>query len=254
MTRIRTERADGVLHLVLAAPDRGNAMDTAFAQEFDDALRSRTDEDRVLLLRAEGRNFCFGGDVSTFTSDDPGATLGALADALHAGLRQLRDVEVPVVVAVQGWATGAGMSLALAGDVILLAEGARLKTAYNALGLTADGGMTWQLPRHLPATVAADLMFTDRVLGADEARGLGLAARVLPDDELADGAREVAATIARGSRDAAVAVKRLLRRSPHASYEEQLHDESEAIATAAAGPDGREGVAAFLEKRQPRFR
>lgn len=253
MTRIRTERADGVLHLVLAAPDRGNAMDTAFAEQFEEALRSRTEDDRVLLLRAEGRNFCFGGDVSTFTSDDPGTTIRALAEALHAGIRELRAVEIPVVVAAQGWATGAGMSLALAGDVLLLAEGARLKTAYNALGLTADGGMTWQLPRHASRTVAADLMLTDRILGAQEALSLGLAARVLPDEGLEDAAREVAVTIANGSRGASVAVKRLLRQSLTTSLDDQLAAEADAIAAAADSPDGREGVAAFLEKRRPDF-
>lgn len=253
MTRIRTERADGVLHVVLAAPDRGNTIDIAFAEQLRDALQGRTDGDRVILLRAEGSNFCFGGDVSTFVSDDPGATIRELADTLHVALRELDAVEVPVVVAVQGWATGAGMSLALAGDIVLLAEGARCKTAYNALGLTADGGMTWQLPRRAPWTVAMDLLLTDRVVDAAEAGLLGLAARVLPDDELDGEARELAAGIAGRSRDAAIAVKRLLRQSIQRPLGDQLDAETDAIAAAADSPDGREGVAAFLDKRRPRF-
>ena len=253
MTCIRTERTDGVLHVVLDAPDRGNTIDLAFAEQLRDALRARTDADRVVLLRAAGRNFCFGGDVSTFVGDDPGATIRELADTLHVALCELAAVEVPVVVAVQGWATGAGMSLALAGDIVLLAEGARLKTAYNALGLTADGGMTWQLPRRAPWTVAMDLLLTDRVVDAAEAGLLGLAARVLPDDELDGEARALAAGIAGRSRGAAVAVKRLLAQSPTSSLADQLDAETDAIAAAADTPDGREGVAAFLEKRPPRF-
>lgn len=253
MPRIRTERADGVLHVVLDSPDRGNTIDLAFAEELLAALRDRSDDDRAILLRAEGRNFCFGGDVATFASDDPAATIRQLADALHVALRELAAVEVPVVVAVQGWATGAGMSLALAGDIVLLAEGARFKTAYNALGLTADGGMTWLLPRRAPWTVAMDLLLTDRVVDAAEAGLLGLAARVLPDDTLDDEARQLAAGIAGRSRGAAVAVKRLLHQSPAVTHADQLDAETEAIAAAADTPDGREGVAAFLEKRTPRF-
>lgn len=253
MTRIRTERADGVLHVVLDAPDRGNTIDLAFADELLTALQGRSEDDRAILLRAEGRNFCFGGDVATFATDHPGATIRQLADALHVALRELAAVEVPVVVAVQGWATGAGMSLALAGDIVLLAEGARLKTAYNALGLTADGGMTWQLPRRAPWTVAMDLLLTDRVVDAAEAGLLGLAARVLPDDALDAEAHELAAGIAGRSRSAAVAVKRLLRQSPTTPHADQLDAETDAFAAAADAPDGREGVAAFLEKRTPRF-
>ena len=253
MTRIRTERAEGVLHVVLDASDRGNTIDLAFAEQLRDALRGRTTDDRVVLVRATGRNFCFGGDVSTFASDDPGATIRELADTLHDALRELAAVEVPVVVVVQGWATGAGMSLALAGDIVLLAEGARFKTAYNALGLTADGGMTWQLPRRVPWTVAMDLLLTDRVLDAAEAGLLGLAARVLPDDELDGEAHALAVGIAGRSRGAAVAVKRLLAQSPTTPHADQLDAETDAIAAAADTPDGREGVAAFLEKRTPRF-
>lgn len=250
---VRLERANGVAEVVLDAPERGNVMDPPWAAAFEAALGSLSSEDRCVLLRAEGPNFCFGGDVSTFVGDDPGALIGDLADGLHVGLRLLDDVEVPVVTAVQGWATGAGMSLALTNDILVLGEGARFKTAYNALGLTADGGMTWQLPRRVPATVAADLLLTDRVLRADEAVQLGLAARVVADDQLTTEARGIARGIAGRSREAAVAVKRLLRASHVADLSTQLDAESAAIAAAADGPDGREGVAAFLERRPPRF-
>jgi 2-(1,2-epoxy-1,2-dihydrophenyl)acetyl-CoA isomerase len=250
---VRLERSRGVAELVLDDPLRGNLIDTDWAGAFEAAVADLGGDDRCLLIRAEGANFCFGGDVGTFVGGDPGVVVRELADRLHVGMRRLDQVAIPVVAAVQGWATGAGMSLALAADVLVLGADARFKTAYNALGLTADGGMTWQLPRRLPATVAADLLFTDRVLDADEARQLGLASRVVPDDDLVNHARRVAASIAGRSRGAAIRVKRLLRTAPHATLSDQLDAEATTIAAAAASADGREGVAAFLERRPPRF-
>ncbi|WP_052668546.1 enoyl-CoA hydratase/isomerase family protein [Nitriliruptor alkaliphilus] len=249
---VRFDRTDGVAEIVLAG-GRGNPIDLSWADAFEAAVASIASEDRCVLLRAHGPDFCFGGDVGTFVGDDPGALIRSLADRLHVSIRLLDAVEVPVVTAVQGWATAAGMSLALTSDILLVGEGARFKTAYNALGLTADGGMTWYLPRRVPATVAADLLLTDRVLTADEALHLGLAARVVPDDALADEARALAIGIAGRSRPAAVAVKRLLRQATDGDLSSHLDAETDAIAAAAAGPDGREGVAAFLERRAPRF-
>lgn len=258
---VRVDRVDGVdgvggvvgvVEIVLAGR-RGNPIDLSTADAFEAAVASITSEDRCVLLRADGPDFCFGGDVGTFVGDDPGALIRSLADRLHVSIRLLDAVEVPIVTAVQGWATGAGMSLALAGDILLVGEGARFKTAYNALGLTADGGMTWYLPRRVPATVAADLLLTDRVLRADEAQQLGLAARLVPDDTLTTEARALAAGIASRSRSAAVHVKRLLRAAISADLSSHLDAETDAIAAAADGPDGREGVAAFLERRTPRF-
>jgi 2-(1,2-epoxy-1,2-dihydrophenyl)acetyl-CoA isomerase len=249
---VRVDRAGGVVEIVLAG-GRGNPIGLSWADAFEAAVASITPEDRCVLLRADGPDFCFGGDVTTFVGDDPGALIRSLADRLHVSIRLLDAVEVPVVTAVQGWATGAGMSLALTGDILLVGEGARFKTAYNALGLTADGGMTWYLPRRVPATVAADLLLTDRFLSADEALRLGLAARLVPDDALADEARALATGIAGRSRTAAVAVKRLLRDAGDTDLSSHLDAETDAVAAAAAGPDGREGVAAFLERRAPRF-
>lgn len=250
---VRTERHDGVLEIVLDAPDRGNVINADSVAALDAAVADIAEGDRCVLLRAEGKNFCFGGDVTTFRSEDPGARLRELADALHDVLLRLDGVEIPVVGAVQGWATGAGFSLAVVPDVLVLAEGARFKSAYNALGFTADGGITYNLPRRAPRALTMDLMFSDRVLGADEALQHGIAARVVPDDELTEAARALAVEIAGKSRPATVAVKRLLRASPTAEYAEQLAAETDAISAAAAGSDGQEGIAAFLDRRAPRF-
>lgn len=250
---IRTERHDGVVEIVLDAPDRGNVVNVEWVEALDDAVRSVGDDDRCVLLRAEGKNFSFGGDVTTFKAQDPGKQLRELAGAFHDTLLALDDVKIPVVVAVQGWATGAGFSLAVVGDVLVVAEGAKFKSAYNALGFTADGGITYNLPRRAPLAVTMDLMLTDRVLTAAEAYELGIASRVVPDDELIDASRTLATEIAAKSRFASVRVKRLLRGSMTATYVDQLAAETAAMAEAAGGADGREGVAAFLERRPPRF-
>ena len=250
---VHTTRTEGVLEIVLDNGARGNPINFVWADEFLAAVQSVTEADRCVLLRAEGKNFCFGGDISEFSGNDPGADIGRLAGALHEGLMVLDKVEVPIVVAVQGWATGAGMSLVLAGDIVLASSGARFKTAYNGLGFTADGGMTHHLPRTIPRAVAYDLLFTDRVLSATEAVSLGMVSRVLDGDDLESPARDLALDVASKSRGSAVAVKRLLRQSATTTKFDQLNAERAELAAAADSPDGREGVAAFSERRPANF-
>lgn len=251
---VRTERQDpGILELVLADPGRGNALDLSWSDAFDAAVAQLTDDDAVLLIRSEGRNFSVGGDVTTFVDGDPGTQVRALADRLHASIRRLDDVEVPVIVAVQGWAAGAGFSLALTADLAVFGASARGKTAYRAIGLTGDGGMTWQLPRRVGHGVALDLLLSERVLDAEDALRLGVATRVVPDDELLDQTRALARTVAGGPREAAIAVKRLVREASTSALTDHLDAETDAISAAASHPDGREGIGAFLAGRPPRF-
>ena len=250
---IRTERHDGVVEIVLDDPDHGNVVNEAWVAALDDAVADIGDDDRCVLLRAEGKNFCFGGDVTSFQVEDPGDRLRQLAGTFHETLLRLDAIEIPVVGAVQGWATGAGFSLAVIPDILVAAQGATFKSAYNGLGFTADGGITYNLPRRAPLSVTMDLMLTDRIISAEQARDLGIVSRVSVDEELTDDVRALAAEIAAKSRFATVRVKHLLRQSLGTSYADQLADETAAMAEAAGGPDGREGVAAFLERRPPRF-
>ena len=139
--RIRVEQSEGVCRLVLASPERHNAVDHAFGRQFLAALSGPARDVRCVEIVAEGANFCVGGDISGFAAE-PDRSLSELADAIHAGQRALLDLAAPVVVAVHGWAAGIGLSLALSGDLIVLGAGARLRPAYTAIGLTPDGGMT----------------------------------------------------------------------------------------------------------------
>jgi 2-(1,2-epoxy-1,2-dihydrophenyl)acetyl-CoA isomerase len=161
---------------------------------------------------------------------------------------------VPVVAAVHGWAAGAGMSVALAADVAVAGTSTRLRPAYPAIGLTPDGGMTWTLPRAVGAARARHILLTDRVLSADEALALGLVAMVVPDEAVAAEAQRLAERLADGPVGALGRVKRLLLESPDRDLCTQLDAEAAAIAESAADAEGREGVAAFSERRAPRFR
>jgi 2-(1,2-epoxy-1,2-dihydrophenyl)acetyl-CoA isomerase len=250
--------ADGVARLTLASPATGNAIgrDLAAAlRRTTESLVDRTDV-RAVLLGAEGRAFCVGGDLGYFAAhrEDAQPAVQALVDDLHGALLALAALDAPVVARVQGAAAGAGMSLVCVADIAIAGAGASFTVAYTAVGLSPDGGSTWLLPRLVGLRRACELMLTNRRLSAPEALAAGILSEVVPDEHLADRADEVAGRLAAGPTPAFGAVKRLLRASATAGFEDQLRAEGESIAALAAAPSGREGVAAFLEKRPAEFR
>lgn len=250
---LRISTVDGVRRIELVPIGAENTIGFAFTAALADATRDLSGVGCVLLT-AEGRNFCLGGDLAAFAAaDDPGAFIGALADDLHASLVRLDDSGVPVVVGAQGWAAGAGLSLLLTGDIILLEQGSRLRAAYGGVGLSPDGGLSWTLPRAVGRARAMDLVLTNRVMDADEALSAGLASRVVPDGTAAATAHELAAAIAAGPRATATASRTLLRTSGAAGFADHLVAERRSITERAGSAEGREGVAAFLARRPPRW-
>ena len=279
-----------VLRCVLATAARGASLDFAAVRAVAAALRDPGPGVGAVLLVGEGPNFCTGGDVRAFAAaaEGPGAASGApagrtgpgsrpsdtaaegpdaapgatgvgatvraLAGDLHGLVRAVAEVPVPVVAAVHGWAAGAGMSVVLAADVAVAGTSTRLRPGYPGIGFTPDGGMTWTLPRAVGAARARHILLTDRVLSAQEAVDLGLVAVVVPDDAVAGEAQRLAERLAAGPGGALAGTKRLLRESGGRDHGAQLDAEAAAIAEAAAGAEGREGVAAFVERRAPRFR
>ena len=165
----------------------------------------------------------------------------------------LLDLEVPVVIGLQGWAAGIGLSLALTADVLVMGASARVRPAYTAIGLTPDGGMRRPAPGGgSGGRGAMDLFLTNRPMGADEALAAGLAARVLPDAELARRYRRARRVDrGRGPRAPSPATKRLVRAANGVLTPEHLDAESASIGERGASVEGREGVAAFVEKRAP---
>jgi 2-(1,2-epoxy-1,2-dihydrophenyl)acetyl-CoA isomerase len=248
--------ADGVATLTLNRPDAGNAMNMELVSALRghaEALAERTDV-RVLVLRAAGKMFCVGGDVGWMAQQDERDTaLRALADELHAALLILRGLDAPVLAVVHSTAAGAGFSLAMGADICLAGERASFVMAYTKIGLSPDGGSTWLLPRLVGTRRATELMLLNPQLTAAQAAEAGIITRVVADDELETAAAALTAQLAAGSLAAHGSVKRLLDASATATFEDQLALESSTIAAMAAGPEGREGVTSFLERRKPDF-
>ncbi|WP_018333084.1 enoyl-CoA hydratase/isomerase family protein [Actinomycetospora chiangmaiensis] len=248
--RVRVEASDGVVRLVLANGAGHNAVDFEFGAQFRAALAGPAQGARVVEIVAEGPNFCVGGDVRGFAAD-PDSSLSALADDFHACQRILLDLAVPVVIGVQGWAAGIGLSLVLTGDIVVLGEGARLRPAYTAIGLTPDGGMTATLPAAVGRARALDMFLTNRPMGAAEALTAGLASRVVPDESLHAEVASIGAAIAAGPPQALAATKKLVRAAGGVLTDTHFEAEAKSIGDRGLSAEGREGVASFVGKRAP---
>ncbi|MGW6379095.1 enoyl-CoA hydratase/isomerase family protein [Rhodococcus sp. NPDC055112] len=246
-----------VLRIAIATADNGTSLDFDGVSQGTTALQAvaaGTLAARSVLLIGEGANFCAGGNVRAFAAaEDRGEFVDYLARTLHDFVRAIDAVEIPVVAAVQGWAAGAGMSLVCASDVSIGGPSTKLRPAYPSIGYTPDGGMSWTLPRIVGIAKAREILLTDAVIGGDEAVRLGILSRLVGDDEIREEALRVARTLAAGPTAAYAGIKRLLAQSGERSLSEQLDAETASISAAAAGPTGREGVDAFVEKRRADF-
>jgi 2-(1,2-epoxy-1,2-dihydrophenyl)acetyl-CoA isomerase len=248
---------DHVARLTLNRPDSGNAMNAVMMRELRDAA-IRCDEDpeiRAVIIAGAGTMFCAGGDLRSFAAEGEGlpAYLKGITNDLHGAVSRLSRMDAPVVSAVRGFAAGAGFSLACAADMVLAAESARFTVAYTSVGLVPDGSCTFFLPRLIGLRRAQEIMLTRRVLEASEALDWNLVTRVVPDDDLQGESLKLAAQLAAGPTRAFGSVKRLLLHSAGDHLESQMEQEARCIADAARGADGKEGIAAFLDKRPPSF-
>jgi 2-(1,2-epoxy-1,2-dihydrophenyl)acetyl-CoA isomerase len=250
------ELNDGVARVTLNRPRHGNAINTAMAQTLVDvAIRCDTDAAiRCVLLTGTGSIFCAGGDIGMFAAagEKAPALLGELAALVHFAEARLVRMRKPLVVLVNGPAAGAGMSLALLGDVVIAVHSAHFTAAYGALGLTPDAGMSWLLPRLVGLRRAQDILMTNRRVAADEALAIGMITRLVADDKLA-GEMRVAADLADGSTFALGGIRALLADSFSTVLEAQLEHEARSIVTASGNPESRERITAFLERRKPQF-
>jgi 2-(1,2-epoxy-1,2-dihydrophenyl)acetyl-CoA isomerase len=244
----------GIGRLTLNRPEVLNAIDIPTAQAFRDAvLRLHGREDlRCIVLSGRGRAFAAGGDVASFATDSA-AKVEAILGALHPAVAALRDSAAPVLAVVQGAAAGAGLSLVLGADVVLAADDARFVIAYDRIGVSPDAGGTWYLARKVPRARAFGMMFLGEALDAEAAREVGIVNEVVPQAELEALADALARRIASGPSRAYAHFKRLYDEAATASLSDQLEAEKRAFLAGTRTSDFREGVAAFIEKRQPRF-
>jgi 2-(1,2-epoxy-1,2-dihydrophenyl)acetyl-CoA isomerase len=252
------EVEDGLARLTLNRPKAANSFNLDLTREFLEAATICADDSaiRAVLLTGAGRFFSAGGDLKNFAAaqDQIPKLVAETADALHAAISKLARMNAPIVAAVNGPAAGAGMSLVCMTDIALAAESAFFSMAYTAAGLAPDGSSTFFLPRMVGIRRAKELMLTNRRLSAAEAHALGIVERVVPDDALMDEAENLTRALASGPTLAFGAVKKLLLASQNAQLEDQLDAETSAIASMTRTSDGREGVAAFREKRKPSFK
>lgn len=254
---VRIDKAAGVAKIMLASPETGNALNVAMAEAIRAAVRDAADDHNVrcVLLTAEGRFFCVGGDVKSIAAagDAVGALLERITTPLHAAIALLLRMDKPVVVAVNGPAAGAGLGLATAGDIVLASDTAHFSMAYAGIGFSPDGGATWLLPRLIGLRRTQELAFSNRRVTSLEAVGMGLVTRSVASGDLMQDAREVAETLAAGPVRAFAATRRLLQSSYADTPENHMAAEALSVRTQAAATEGREGVSAFLGKRPANF-
>lgn len=247
----------GIARITLNRPDRGNALNQPMADALlSAALRVANDtEIRCVILTGAGRMFCVGGDIGDFagSSEGTGAFLGRLAGTLHQAMQLLASMPKPMICLVNGPAAGAGLSMAISGDIVLAHPSAHFTAAYLGIGLTPDGGMTWLLPRLVGMRLAQEIILTNRRVGAAEAAAIGLVTRVVADDALDTEGSELATRLASGAVAAMGASRKLLQESLASGLASQMDRELASIAAGGEGAEGREGVNAFLARRPPDF-
>lgn len=248
------EQSGPITRITLNRPDAANGMNDAMTAELADAA-ARCVDAKVVIITGAGRFFCAGGDLKAMASSPlgPGPFVRGIADDLHTALARFARMDAVVITAVNGTAAGAGFSLAVAGDLVVAAASASFTMAYTRAGLSPDGSASYYLPRLVGVRRAQDLMLTNRKLTAAQAEDWGLVNYVVDDAELGAKTDALAAELAAGSKSSAGAVKKLVLASFGNSIETQMDLESAYIAENADGPDGREGIDAFLNKRAPNF-
>ena len=253
MAEVETALDGEVMTITLNRPDVLNAFTAAMHAQLGAALKGARDPAvRAVVLTGAGRGFCVGQDLTEFrdAQGDIGARLRA---NYHPNVLALRALDKPVIAAVNGPAAGAGLSFACACDVRVAADGATFVPAFIGIGLVPDSGGTYFVQRILGAARAFEWMTTNRKLTAAEAHAWGLVSEVVDGDRLRDRAAELAATYASAPTRGIGMTKRLLDRAATSTLDEQLELEAQLQTAATETDDFREGVAAFLEKRQPRF-
>ena len=250
---ILKERQDGVLVLTLNRPEKLNAITGELLDALYAALKEGEEdrEVRALLLTGAGRAFSAGQDLTAFGDRKP--DYEAHLRRYNRVVEALSGLEKPLVVAVNGVAAGAGMSLALWGDLRLAAVGASFTTAFVRIGLVPDSGLSFLLPRLVGLAKAQELLLLSPRLSAEEALALGLVHRVVPAEKLMEEALSLAKELAQGPTRAYALTKKLLLETYRLSLTEALALEAVLQGQAGQTQDHEEGVRAFREKRPPRF-
>ena len=254
--KAKLTRHGEVAIVTLSDPATRNALSWDMADTLRKLLQQLGDA-RALLICAEGKGFCSGGDMTMEGAGQPafGAVLDkGLDESVNPLMRELADLDIPVVNAVNGAAAGAGASLALSADFVIAAQNSFFLFAFPKVGLAVDAGASWLLPRLVGmARATRALMLAERI-SADQALEWGMIHAAVPQDELFDHALKLAEQLADGPTVAYGQIRKALRQGQHVSYEEALETEREAQRTCGDTDDCLNAVASFRDKQEPVFR
>ncbi len=252
-----------VATVTLNRPEAMNALSAEMGQGLLDALAAveHDEQVRVLVITGAGRAFCAGGDLKTMRQRGAAEIAGgayAIIRSLEAAGRQIpvriKRLPKPVIASVNGAAAGWGCDLAMACDIRIASDQARFVEAFVRRGLVPDGGATWTLPRIVGLDRACELIFSGRPVDAAEAERIGLVTRTVPAEQLQAATRSLAEQIAANAPLAVQLAKRMIHEQLSMSFEQAMQQIALFLTTVRRSEDHQEGIAAFLEKREPVFR
>ena len=250
-----------VATITLNAPQRMNTISGPMLKQLTEALvRASEDRDvRVVILTGTGRAFCAGLNLEAQSKGTDNLSIGSGATPTNIDLRNtpppvLHAMDKPVIAALNGSAAGYGLDLALGADIRVMAQSAKLAASYAKRGVLPESGGTWYLPRMLGWAKASELIFTGRTLDAAKSLEMGLVSRVVPDAEVMGAARDLAMEIAANAPLAIQAAKRMMRMAWNEPFNEHVHHVFLQLLPLMQTEDMKEGIKAFLEKREPQFR
>jgi len=254
MPEVEVTQESATMTITLNRPDVLNALNGAMHEALARALAEARDPGvRAVVVTGAGRGFCVGQDLTEFR-EAAGDVAERLRTTYHPNVLALRSLEKPVIAAVNGPAAGAGLSLACACDIRIAADSATFVPAFVSIGLVPDSGGTLFVERLLGQARAFEWLASGRKLTAAEAHSWGLVSEVVEAEALAQHAAEAAGRLAAMPTRAIGMTKRLLEAAGSSGLEDQLEREAESQAVATRSEDFAEGVAAFLEKREPKFK
>jgi enoyl-CoA hydratase/carnithine racemase len=254
---------DHVATITLNAPERMNTISGAMLNELSERLLEgdRDRNVRCIVLTGAGRAFCAGLDLQAQMGSSKGS-LGGLGN-LDSGVGELdmrtappvvlHNLDTPTICSLNGGAAGYGLDVALGCDIRIAAQSAKLNPGFAKRGILPESGGTWLLPRMIGYAKAAEIAFTGRTLSADESLELGLVNHVVPLEELADRTAQMAAEIAANAPLAVRAIKRMMRAAETETFEQNVHHVYLQLLPLVRTNDFQEGVAAYMEKRSPKF-
>ena len=257
VTQLREARDGAVLTLSLDGPHTRNSISPPIYKALQNAIISAGQDPAVRAIVLTGMHgfFSSGGNINNLKASAQStlAEVSGNTDALNAMILAIRDCPTPVIAAVEGGAAGAGLSLALACDMIVAAEGAKFVVAYVKVGLAPDGGVTHFLSLGLPRQTVTEMCLTGNPVAAERLHVLGVVNAVVPEGEALAAAQKSAAKLAAGAVGAMAVIKSEITAARHNDLATQLTLEARGINRARFGAEAAEGLAAFLEKRRPDF-